>query len=140
MKRTNAVLRVPRRYPDRRMWRRCWRAVLREPRYSQMSHISTFLPLVQAARDVAGGSSTGTTVISTTAKTQNRHDPPLAMSSEADEEGIDLFQEPADFYEPEKQASFASHQLLSGQELTVRLVGHNPLWVGDFEFHYQQLH
>ena len=51
------------------------------------------------------------------------------MSSEADEEGLDLFQEPTDFYEPEKQATFASHQLLSGKELTVRLVGHNPLWV-----------
>jgi nicotinamide N-methyltransferase len=51
------------------------------------------------------------------------------MASEADEESLDLFQEPADFYEPEKQATFASHQLLSGKELTVRLVGHNPLWV-----------
>ncbi|KAH7068157.1 putative methyltransferase-domain-containing protein [Paraphoma chrysanthemicola] len=50
------------------------------------------------------------------------------MTSEADEEGIDLFQEPDDFYEPEKQPSFASHQLLSGQKVTVRLVGHNPLW------------
>ncbi|EDU43079.1 methyltransferase [Pyrenophora tritici-repentis] len=50
------------------------------------------------------------------------------MSSEADEEGLDLFQEPTGFYEPEKQATFASHQLLSGKELTVRLVGHNPLW------------
>ncbi|KAH6862586.1 putative methyltransferase-domain-containing protein [Alternaria alternata] len=50
------------------------------------------------------------------------------MSSEAGEEGLDLFQEPADFYEPEKQATFASHQLLSGKEFTVRLVGHNPLW------------
>jgi hypothetical protein len=53
----------------------------------------------------------------------------LKMSSDADEEGLGLFQEPADFYEPEKQATFASHQLLSGQDLTVRLVGHNPLWV-----------
>jgi nicotinamide N-methyltransferase len=51
------------------------------------------------------------------------------MSSEADEESIDLFQEPADFYKPEKEASFATHNLLSGRELTVRLVGHNPLWV-----------
>jgi hypothetical protein len=51
------------------------------------------------------------------------------MSSDAEEEGLDLFQEPTDFYEPEKQATFASHQLLSGKELTVRLVGHNPLWV-----------
>jgi hypothetical protein len=51
------------------------------------------------------------------------------MSSDAEEEGLGMFQEPADFYEPEKQATFASHQLLSGKELTVRLVGHNPLWV-----------
>ncbi|KAL5119822.1 Protein N-terminal and lysine N-methyltransferase efm7 [Pleosporales sp. CAS-2024a] len=50
------------------------------------------------------------------------------MSSEAGEESLDLFQEPTDFYQPEKQATFASHQLLSGQELSVRLVGHNPLW------------
>ncbi|KAF1945901.1 hypothetical protein EJ02DRAFT_418990 [Clathrospora elynae] len=50
------------------------------------------------------------------------------MASEADEESLDLFQEPADFYEPEKQATFVSHQLLSGSEITVRLVGHNPLW------------
>jgi len=64
---------------------------------------------------------------------------PLTMSSEADEEGIDLFQEPADFYEPEKQASFASHRLLSGQDLTVRLVGHNPLWVSYFTPHYHRL-
>lgn len=51
------------------------------------------------------------------------------MASEADEEHLDLFQEPADFYEPEKEATFASHKLLSGDELNVRLVGHNPLWV-----------
>ncbi|KAH7385989.1 putative methyltransferase-domain-containing protein [Pyrenochaeta sp. MPI-SDFR-AT-0127] len=50
------------------------------------------------------------------------------MVSEADEENLNLFQEPADFYEPEKEATFASHQLLSGEELKVRLVGHNPLW------------
>lgn len=51
------------------------------------------------------------------------------MSLEAGDEGLDIFQEPADFYQPEKQATFASHQLLSGKDLTVRLVGHNPLWV-----------
>ncbi|KAF1831441.1 hypothetical protein BDW02DRAFT_505277 [Decorospora gaudefroyi] len=50
------------------------------------------------------------------------------MSSVSDDEGLDLFQEPAGFYESEKQATFASHRLLSGEELTVRLVGHNPLW------------
>lgn len=50
------------------------------------------------------------------------------MTSDVDDEGLDLFQEPADFYEPEKQATFATHQLLAGDELRVRLVGHNPLW------------
>lgn len=53
----------------------------------------------------------------------------FAMDSEGGDEGLDLFQEPADFYQPEKQATSASHQLLSGKDLTVRLVGHNPLWV-----------
>lgn len=46
-----------------------------------------------------------------------------------DEGGLDLFQEPADYFEPEKEATFATHKLLSGKEFTVRLVGHNPLWV-----------
>lgn len=46
-----------------------------------------------------------------------------------DEGGLDLFQEPVDYFEPEKEATFATHQLLSGKEFTVRLVGHNPLWV-----------
>ncbi|XP_014562283.1 hypothetical protein COCVIDRAFT_21880 [Bipolaris victoriae FI3] len=50
------------------------------------------------------------------------------MTSDAEDEGLDLFQEPADYYQPEKQATFASHKLLSGKDLTVRLVGHNPLW------------
>lgn len=40
-----------------------------------------------------------------------------------------MFDEPADFYEPEKEATFATHKLLNGDELTVRLVGHSPLWV-----------
>ena len=48
---------------------------------------------------------------------------------DSDEGEVDLFQEPADFYQPEKQATFASHKLLSGTELNIRLVGHNPLWV-----------
>jgi len=50
------------------------------------------------------------------------------MASHVGEEGLDLFQEPADFYEPEKQATFATHLLQSGRALQVRLVGHNPLW------------
>lgn len=47
------------------------------------------------------------------------------------EEDLDLFQEPEGFYEPEKEPTFVSHRLIDGRELNLRLVGHNPLWVGD---------
>lgn len=40
-----------------------------------------------------------------------------------------LFQEPDDFYPPERPATFTQYTLLSGQTLNLRLVGHNPLWV-----------
>ncbi|KAF2087267.1 hypothetical protein K490DRAFT_42326 [Saccharata proteae CBS 121410] len=52
------------------------------------------------------------------------------MSSDAGSEagGLDLFQEPADYFEPEKPATFATHRLANGEEVTVRLVGFNPLW------------
>ncbi|KAI5840494.1 S-adenosyl-L-methionine-dependent methyltransferase [Morchella snyderi] len=44
--------------------------------------------------------------------------------------GFDLFTEPADFRPPDKPATFAHHTLTTGarETLTVRLVGHNPLW------------
>ena len=51
------------------------------------------------------------------------------MASDSDEGEFSLFQEPTDYYEPEKEATFATHRLLSGKNLNVRLVGHNPLWV-----------
>jgi nicotinamide N-methyltransferase len=51
------------------------------------------------------------------------------MVSDSEDVGIDLFQEPEGFYEPEKQPTFATHKLLSGKDLSIRLVGHNPLWV-----------
>ncbi|EXJ90713.1 hypothetical protein A1O1_03817 [Capronia coronata CBS 617.96] len=41
---------------------------------------------------------------------------------------LDLFQEPADFYQPEKPATFTKYTLQSGQVLSLRLVGHSPLW------------
>ncbi|KAK3209598.1 hypothetical protein GRF29_44g91045 [Pseudopithomyces chartarum] len=50
------------------------------------------------------------------------------MVSDSEDVGIDLFQEPEGFYEPEKQPTFATHNLLSGKDLSIRLVGHNPLW------------
>lgn len=51
------------------------------------------------------------------------------MASELEGGEVDIFQEPSDFYQPEKEATFSSHHLLSGKELKIRLVGHNPLWV-----------
>ncbi|KAF2470086.1 uncharacterized protein BDR25DRAFT_262727, partial [Lindgomyces ingoldianus] len=50
------------------------------------------------------------------------------MASDSDYGNLALFQEPDGYYAPEKEATFASHQLLSGKEVRVKLVGHNPLW------------
>lgn len=43
--------------------------------------------------------------------------------------GLDLFQEPRDYFRPEEQATFVDFALRNGQELHLRLVGRNPLWV-----------
>lgn len=54
----------------------------------------------------------------------------MTSSGDEDDAGqLDLFQEPADFYQPEKQPTFANYSLKTGQFLTLRLVGHSPLWV-----------
>ena len=50
---------------------------------------------------------------------------------------LDLFKEPDDFYQAERQHTTATHTTLQGQVLTLRLVGHNPLWVSVF---YHPLH
>nr|POE49256.1 protein n-methyltransferase nnt1 [Quercus suber] len=54
------------------------------------------------------------------------------MSDHSDDEentqAINLFQEPDDFYLPEKQPTFVQHSALDGTVLDLRLVGHNPLW------------
>lgn len=55
------------------------------------------------------------------------------MSSDSENEdagGMNLFEDPEGFYLPEKQPSFVEHRLLDGRGLRLRLVGHNPLWVG----------
>lgn len=52
------------------------------------------------------------------------------MSSDEDETLSNvMFQEPDDYFEPEKPCTHNDYTLLSGQKLRVRLVGHNPLWV-----------
>ncbi|KAK8214723.1 Protein N-terminal and lysine N-methyltransferase efm7 [Zalaria obscura] len=50
------------------------------------------------------------------------------MSDSEGEGEIGIFQEPDDYYQPEKQPTFEKHRLLDGRELNLRLVGHNPLW------------
>ena len=47
---------------------------------------------------------------------------------EGDSETLDLFAEPADYYPPSPTPTTETHTLRSGQTLTLRLVGHNPLW------------
>lgn len=52
------------------------------------------------------------------------------MSSDEDE-NLDnaMFQEPNDYFQPEKPYTHTDYTLLSGQRLSVQLVGHNVLWV-----------
>lgn len=40
-----------------------------------------------------------------------------------------LFNEPEDFYQPEKPATFTTYTLTNGRLFNLRLVGHSPLWV-----------
>jgi len=48
--------------------------------------------------------------------------------SDSDSETLDLFTEPSDYYPPSPKPTTETHTLLSGRILTLRLVGHNPLW------------
>lgn len=41
-----------------------------------------------------------------------------------------LFTEPEGYFPQEKEATTTTHRLQSGEVLSLRLVGHNPLWVG----------
>ncbi len=41
---------------------------------------------------------------------------------------LDLFTEPVDYYPPSPKPTTQTHTLSSGTVLTLRLVGHNPLW------------
>ncbi|KAF2757762.1 hypothetical protein EJ05DRAFT_439854 [Pseudovirgaria hyperparasitica] len=47
---------------------------------------------------------------------------------DSDHDDFNLFQDPKDFYKPEPDPTSASHTQLDGNVITVRLVGHNPLW------------
>lgn len=49
-------------------------------------------------------------------------------SSDDDAETLDIFNEPKDYYVPEKPATFTSYTTKHGDTISLRLVGHNPLW------------
>lgn len=53
----------------------------------------------------------------------------MADSGDEDETG-GLFEEPEGFYQPEKAPAIVIHRTLDGRTLSLRLVGHSPLWVG----------
>lgn len=48
--------------------------------------------------------------------------------SDPEDSTAGLFEDPPDFYPPSPKPTFATHSLLTGTELSLRLVGHNPLW------------
>lgn len=49
--------------------------------------------------------------------------------SESDEdEGLNLFEDPPDYYPPSPKPTTETHTLLTGEVISLRLVGHNPLW------------
>lgn len=49
--------------------------------------------------------------------------------SHSDSEGeLGIFAEPEGYYQPEKEPTFAKHEMQDGRELNLRMVGHNPLW------------
>ncbi|KAK3681916.1 Protein N-terminal and lysine N-methyltransferase efm7 [Vermiconidia calcicola] len=41
---------------------------------------------------------------------------------------LGMFEEPAGYYQPEKQPTTVSHRTMNGQELILRLIGLSPLW------------
>ena len=60
----------------------------------------------------------------------------MAASSDDNDNGsddlpsLDLFKDPEGFYQPEKPPTSTSYLMKSGRCITLRLVGHSPLWVG----------
>ena len=42
---------------------------------------------------------------------------------------VNIFQEPSDYFQPEKGHTFVEYTLKNSQKLSLRLVGQSPLWV-----------
>jgi nicotinamide N-methyltransferase len=51
-----------------------------------------------------------------------------SSDSDHDDEALNIFQDPQDYYPPSPKPTTEKHTLRSGRELSLRLVGHNPLW------------
>ena len=45
------------------------------------------------------------------------------------EDGLNIFQEPPDYYKPDKPYTLQAYTLNSGKVINLRLVGDSPLWV-----------
>ncbi|TVY45257.1 Protein N-terminal and lysine N-methyltransferase [Lachnellula occidentalis] len=50
------------------------------------------------------------------------------QEADSDSETMDLFTDPPDYYPPSPKPTTETHTLSSGRVLSLRLVGHNPLW------------
>ncbi|TVY93549.1 Protein N-terminal and lysine N-methyltransferase [Lachnellula willkommii] len=53
---------------------------------------------------------------------------PHQDDGDSDSETMNLFTDPPDYYPPSPKPTTETHTLLSGRVLSLRLVGHNPLW------------
>lgn len=53
----------------------------------------------------------------------------MASNDANDNALVDIFQEPPDYYRPEKPHQFVEYNLKAGNLLSLRLLGHSPLWV-----------
>lgn len=52
------------------------------------------------------------------------------MSDDDDDvDNVDLFQEPAGFYQDDKEPTSTTFALKDGRNIQLRLIGHSPLWV-----------
>ena len=60
----------------------------------------------------------------------------MSDSEDANDNGLHMFDEPEGYFQPEKQPTTVSHATLSGHILSLRLIGHSPLWVGEADVLY----
>lgn len=54
----------------------------------------------------------------------------MSSSDEGASENLDLFNEPEGFFQEKKEPTTIVHKTLNGEQLSLRLVGYSPLWVG----------